>query len=125
MTLFDIIFASADTSLRALHGETATYKAGGTGAGTSITVMVATSLPQIIAQTEEGRDNRRDLYISVKTSDVATPNRGDTYTLTSMAHAGTYTHANVEKRNGVRWLIRCVKDDLDELGAQKARETRQ
>ncbi len=125
MTLFDTIFANADASLRVLHGETATYKAGGTGAGTSINVIVATAQPQLIQVDDNGRDNRRDLYMSIKVSDVASPARGDTYTLTSTAHAGTYTHMNVEKRNGVRWLIRVSKDDMDELGNKNAREARQ
>ncbi len=122
-SLFDSMTAGGMDALRTVHGDTATYKAGGTGTDTTITVIMSES-PMMVIGDDQGQAEDRTILLHVQTDDVAVPKRGDTYTISAIAYAGVWTQQKVQSRNNVAWIIECKRIKHNELGANGVREAK-
>lgn len=120
-SLFDSMASRGQTALNAVHGDTATFKAGGTGSGTTIT-MIPTESPMLMIGDNQGQAEDRTIQLQVLVADVPAPKRGDTYAITSSAFVGVWTHSKIIHRNNTRWTIECKLVHHNELGAASVRE---
>ena len=105
-------------------GTDASYRVGGIATAVSLVVSVA-ELADDTAQRPHGHERTRLADILIRRAALsADPVHGDTLTIASGAHAGTWTVLGIERRDEVAPVIRCrrsVRVDAATLGAVEVR----
>jgi hypothetical protein len=96
-------FAAADTAVFATFGVTALYKVGNAGAGVSVTVIRET--PTVDATGFGAPVRAGAQFLSVRVAEVATPVKGDTFTIG--AEVLTVQGAPALDGQGTMWRLEC------------------
>lgn len=124
MTLADDI--SADAALFLSTDDfsvAATYKPLGAGGGTSVNIIVNESLAPLNAL-RESQEETREAVISAPSATVSSPQRTDTFTVTSGPQAGTWIVVEPESRDAGIVNLRCRLPTTRNTVAENAHEVR-
>lgn len=96
-------FAAADDIIFETFGVAATFKAGGTGGGTAVTVIRATPTADAAGFGVAVRAGTQQIHVRV--AEVADLNKGDTFTIG--AEVLTVQGAPERDTQGFKWLAEC------------------
>lgn len=105
-------------------GTDAEYRVGGLGTSIALTVSIAESADDIASQ-PGGHDRVRLADVLLRTAAlVAAPAHGDTLTIATGVHAGTWTVLGIERRDEVSMVIRARRAVRVDAATPGAREVR-